>query len=228
MKRALASLFALAALAGGASFADIGPIRPAISGGWVPKAGDVIAFNVLRQGQPFGTHTVRFDTAPDGALEARTIVELKAGLGPITLYNYELDATEIWKNGELVGITGKVNDDGNRGSVTATVKGGALAVDGTGFKGTAPTDAVPASHWNYIQTRAGRLVSTEDGEIINVETTRQGRENIEAGGETIAANKYRLDSDIDVDLWYDEAGRWVKLAFSVRGQQIEYVLANKY
>jgi hypothetical protein len=35
-------------------------------------------------------------------------------------------------------------------------------------------------------------------------------------------------SDIDVDGWYDDQGRWVKLAFEARGQQIEYVLSEMY
>ncbi len=228
MKYQLASFLLLAAAAGAPALADPGPVSPAIPGGWAPKAGDAIVFNVLRKGQPFGTHTVRFEPAPEGGLVARTIVNLKAGLGPVTLYRYDLDASEMWKAGELVGLAGKVNDDGKRGSVSAEIAGDDLTINGTAFKGKAPEGAVPASHWNYAQTKTGQLLSTEDGEIIDVKVTRKGRENVKAGGQTIAANRYGLDSDIDVDLWYDDFGRWVKLAFSARGQDIEYVLANTY
>ncbi len=228
MNRHFASLFCLGALAIAPAAADMGSVAPAIAGGWAPKAGDAIVFDVLRKGQPFGSHTVRFDEAPDGALIARTLVSLKAGLGPVTLYRYKLDASEVWKDGKLVGISGKVNDDGTQGSVRAALSGEALAVNGTAFKGNAPADAVPASHWNYAQTRTAQLLSTEDGEIIDVKITSKGREQVKAGGKTIAANRYHLDSDIDVDLWYDDAGRWVKLAFSARGQDIEYVLADSY
>jgi hypothetical protein len=74
----------------------------------------------------------------------------------------------------------------------------------------------------------GKLLSTEDGEILNVKVVNKGRETIKAGNKTIEANRYLMDSALDVDLWYDDDGRWVKLAFEARGQQIEYVLANFY
>lgn len=208
----------------GAAKADA-PVTP---GKWQPSAGDEIRFNVLRQGQAFGSHAVRFEQGPDGSLIARTDVSLKAGLGPLTLYRYQLEAAETWTNGQLVKVSGKVNDDGKRRSVTAAREGAALKVKGSDFTGTAPKEAVPASHWNYAQTKTGKLLSTEDGEILNVRVDRIGRETIEAGDRKIEANRYRLDSAIDVDLWYDDDGRWVKLAFEARGQQIEYVLDRFY
>ena len=51
---------------------------------------------------------------------------------------------------------------------------------------------------------------------------------LEIAGETVEANKFLLDSDIDVTLWYDDAGRWLKLSFSARGQDIDYVLETPY
>jgi hypothetical protein len=125
-------------------------------------------------------------------------------------------------------VSGTVNDDGKKGTVTATRKGNAMNISGTQYKGVAPAGIVPASHWNYAQTQTGKLLSTEDGEIINVKVISKGRESIKAGNKTIEANRYLMDSALDVDLWYDDDGRWVKLAFEARGQQIEYVLADLY
>lgn len=195
---------------------------------WQPEAGDTIRFNVLREGKPFGSHAVTFSNAADGSLVATTKVSLKAGLGPVTVFRYQLDATEKWLNGKLVAVSGKLNDDGKKGTVSATRKGEKLDVDGTKFEGAAPAGAVPASHWNYAQTKATKLISTGNGEIINVKVVPKGRESIKAGNQTIEANRYFLDSDLDVDLWYDDQGRWVKLAFEARGQQIEYVLDSLY
>lgn len=220
-RRAFLSLFLLASSAIPAS-AELSPKS------WQPKAGDVISFNVLREGKPFGSHAVRFTAGADGALVATTTVSLKAGLGPITVFRYKLDATETWLNGQLQKVSGAVNDDGKKGTVTATRKGAALNVTGSEFKGVAPAGIVPASHWNYAQTQTGKLLSTEDGEILNVKVTSKGRERIKAGNTTIEANRYLMDSALDVDLWYDDDGRWVKLAFEARGQQIEYVLADLY
>ena len=61
-----------------------------------------------------------------------------------------------------------------------------------------------------------------------MKVVNKGREAIKVGKKTIEANRYLMDSALDVDLWYDDDGRWVKLAFEARGQQIEYVLADLY
>ncbi len=226
LRHALIGILALA-MTGFASTARA-HVAPIEGKTWTPKPGDVVKFDVLRKGQPFGTHIVRFEQNSAGDLVVRTDVSLKAGLGPVTLFRYTLSATETWRDGELVALTGWVNDDGRKGNVAAERAGGQLIVNGTKFSGRAPPGILPTSHWNYKQTRASQLLSTEDGEVINVTVTRQGTERIIAGGKTVTADRYRLDSNIDVDLWYDSEGRWLKLAFEARGQSIEYVLRNSY
>ena len=89
--------------------------RQEFGGAWTPEPGDVIEFDVLRKGKPFGSHSVTFGEDSNGRLTARTDVLLKAGLGPITVFKYELDATEVWQNGQLVSLNGEVNDDGKEG-----------------------------------------------------------------------------------------------------------------
>jgi len=201
---------------------------PASMERWSPSAGDVIAFDVLRKGNEFGSHIVSFDKNEDGELSVTVDVDLKAGLGPITLFRYALDATETWEDGQLMSLQGSVNDDGSRESVTAELEGGALAVRGDGFSGEVDPSITPASHWNFDQVSAEKLLSVENGELIEVEVKELGRETIEAGGQSIEANKFMMDSDIDVTLWYDDSGRWLKLAFEARGQAIEYVLRDLY
>ena len=195
---------------------------------WAPSAGDVIAFDVLRQGNAFGSHVVRFDEDENGDLLVETDVSLRAGLGPITLFRYTLEAEERWRAGELISLSGKVNDDGTRESVEAGLADNRLQIEGDGYNGYAELGVVPASHWNVDQTKATELLSSENGELLQVTVIPEGRETIEAGGQSIEANRFLMDSDIDVTLWYDDAGRWLKLAFEARGQSIEYVLKDLY
>lgn len=229
-KRLFASHLVLLLSLGGSALADDAAV-PTVSGvenAWKPKAGDEIRFNVLRKGNPFGTHSVIFENGPDNTLIANTEIGLKAGLGPITVFRYDHSSSEVWRDGELVAVEGESNDDGTKHAMKASLEGNKLEVEGTLYTGEAPAGIIPASHWNYAQTQTTQLLSTEDGEIYNVAVTPKGRETIEAGGETIEANRYFLDSEIDVDLWYDDQGRWVKLAFEARGQEIEYVLDQMY
>jgi len=214
----------------GAAAADNMPASDAPASGlvWVPNDGDVIRFDVLRQGKPFGSHVVRFDVAPDGTLEAHTDVKLRAGLGPIQLYRYDLQATERWQDGKLVELNGQANSDGKKGSVMVRAEGDGLDIEGTAFDGTVPDTIIPASHWNIAETRTNTLLSSENGQLIDVSVTPLGRETLNVAGTEIETNKFLLDSDIDVTLWYDDAGRWLKLSFTARGQDIDYVLTEAY
>jgi hypothetical protein len=195
---------------------------------WTPADGDVIRFDVRRQGKPFGTHEVRFDVSSDGTIEAHTLVRLRAGFGPIPLYHYDLEATERWEGGRLVALEGQVNKDGRKGSVSALADGNAIDVEGTAFDGAVPATIIPASHWNIAGTRASTLLSSENGQLIDVAVRPVGRESLNIAGKAVEANKFFLESDIDVTLWYDDAGRWLKLSFTARGQAIEYVLEKPY
>ncbi|MBY9067406.1 DUF6134 family protein [Hyphomonas sp. WL0036] len=214
----------------GTAQADNAPVLPpqGISNAWQPKAGDEIRFDVLRKGNPFGTHSVSFEVGPGNALIAKTNVSLKAGLGPLTVFRYNLTARETWRDGQLIAVSGEVNDDGKKESMAATLENGRLKVQGSGFDGSAPADAIPGSNWNIAQIRTDEWLSTENGEILDVSVTKLGRETIEAAGQSIEAERYRVVSDLTADIWYDKRGRWVKLAFEARGQQIEYVLASLY
>ena len=195
---------------------------------WAPSPGDVIEFDVLRKGKPFGSHSVKFGQDSQGRLTATTDVNLKAGLGPITVFKYELDATEVWEDGQLVSLTGQVDDDGDEGAVKAARSGDGLEVEGTEYDGVVAGSIVPTSHWNFAATNSSKLLSTGNGEILEVTVSEQGNETIRVAGKEIETTRYLMDSDIDVMLWYDQAGRWMKLAFEARGQDIEYVLAKPY
>lgn len=221
--RNLAAIIFAAAIAQTA-FAD----RAAAPDPWTPSAGDQISFEVLRKGKPFGDHILSFDEAEDGTLQVTTDVDLKAGLGPITVFRYSLDSTETWQDGKLVSLSGRTNDDGDKTNVDVERNGDTLAVEGTAYTGDAPIYIIPSSHWNIKQMYGDVMLSTEDGELLDITVEQIGRESVSIGDQSIPADHYRLTSDITVDLWYDDAGRWVKLAFDARGQTIEYRLRQLY
>lgn len=195
---------------------------------WTPEPGDVIAFDVLRNGSEFGRHVIRFDGDPSGEMTVTTDVDLKAGLGPITVFRYALDATETWRDGRLVRLESRTNDDGEDEFVRAVATDTALSVEGSEFRGEVSADIIPSSHWNIEQIRSGRILSTETGEVLDIAVEEKGRETLTIGGETVEATHFRLKSAMDLDLWYDDRARLVKLAFEARGQSIEYRLAGLY
>ena len=195
---------------------------------WVATDGAVIDFTVLRKGKPFGTHKLSFERDDSGELTVTTDVDLQVKFGPITAFKYRLDSVENWINGKLVSLSGKSNNDGRKGEVVAEVADDQLVVDGTKFDGALPLTTIPSSHWNRLQVYQGQMLSTETGEVLDIDVETLGEDMVRVDGQDVEATHYRLKSDITVDLWYDNQSRWVKLAFEVRGQDIEYVLNNLY
>ena len=160
--RAFLSILALA-------FAGTATAEPVKT--WQPKAGDVINFNVLRDGKAFGKHAVRFEKGADGTLIATTDVSLKAGLGPVTVFRYDLDATETWVGGKLLSVNGKVNDDGKKRSVVAKRDGDALKVKGSDFSGLAHTAVKHARpcHADKKRYRAGASMNLVNFATSNID-----------------------------------------------------------
>lgn len=195
---------------------------------WVATDGAVINFSVLRKGKPFGRHILTFDRDENDKLTVTTDVDLRVKIGPITAFRYRLDSVEEWVDGQLSSLNGTSNSDGRKSKIAAETFYDELKVESTSFKGTLPSTIIPSSHWNRLQVYQDRMLSTETGEVLDIEVETIGEDTVIVNGQEIAATHYRLQSDLTVDLWYDDQSRWVKLAFQVRGQDIEYVLNELY
>ncbi len=202
-----------------AAFADTTP---------VPRDGERIAFDVFRQGDTrFGVHEVEF-SRDGGDLIAEVSIRLRAGLGPVTVFRYEHDSTERWRDGALMGLSGRTLKDGEVFEVQARFDGAAIDVDGKDPElnpvelALDPT-ILTSSHWRGYPTDMAQLLNTEHGTLMDTEVTYLGQKEIEGDGGTILVDHYRLASSLVVDLYYDQNGRWAGCEFEARGQTVRYV-----
>lgn len=191
-------------------------------------AGEEIIFDVYRNGRTrFGTHSVRFQRDGEDLL-ADVSVELRAGLGPVTVFRYEHQSIERWRNNQLVGFSGRTLKDGETYIVQAVATPSGLDVDGRDAAGD-PVMAeyapglLPSSHWRGYPAGLDEIFNTEHGTLMDTQVVYMGEDRIEADGGQIRAHRYRLSSSLTVDLWYDENGRWAGCEFEARGQVIRYV-----
>lgn len=194
----------------------------------LPGAGEEIVFDVYRNGRTrFGTHSVRFQR-DGGDLLADVSIELRAGLGPVTVFRYEHQSIERWRNDQLVGFSGRTLKDGETYTVQAVATPTGLDVDGRDPDGD-PVMAeyapglLPSSHWRGYPAGLEAIFNTEHGTLMETEVVYMGEDLIEADGGQIRAHRYRLSSSLTVDLWYDENGRWAGCEFEARGQVVRYV-----
>lgn len=190
---------------------------------WQPSDGETLSFDVLRKGKPFGRHEVRFEYENE-VLIVENDIELEVKIGPFRAFYYAHESVETWQDGRLVSLEGETRKDGDDLSLKVSAEDDGLKVHGTNYKGEVTVGIIPSSHWNIQQIMSDTILSSEGGELLDIKVEKLGNQMVELSDRSIEAEHYRLISDLTVDLWYDETGRWVKCAFEARGQTIEYVL----
>lgn len=181
-----------------------------------------LMFRVMRKGDDIGRHSLSF--AGDASdLQVAINVDIRVGLGPITLYRYALRATERWRNGILQEVNGTTNDDGTKDFVTARRATDFLAVEGSAGKPyNAPVGAIAATHWNRAEL-AGPMVNIQDGALLDFKVTPKGSDQVTARGRPVTAEHFVLQGKEHLEIWYDSAGVWVGLtAIGRDGSLITY------
>ena len=191
--------------------------------GWQPSDGDKLEFDVFRDGSKFGKHIVSFSEEGD-RLVVDTDIELKVAFGPLTVFHYIHDVTELYSAGRLVSLAAKTKKDGKWKVLAADAVEGGLNVAGAAFKGLRPGVIIPSTHWNIAQMKQPAMFSTETGAMLPIEVVDQGLERVKTGAGEIEARRYLVKSELDATFWYDASGRWVKCAFIAQGSKFDSVL----
>lgn len=175
------------------------------------------AFEILRRGQPIGFHVVDVEQTADGFV-VDTRIEMKVKFGPIPVYRYEHVSHEVWRDGDVVSIDSRTNDNGDKHSVVAARENDILMIDATGFKGPAPEGAFPSSYWNKAITRTTTLLNTQTGELIDVTVLKKGVTQSPGG---TPAEQFMLAGTVALNLWYN-GDQWVGSNFVIDGEELTY------
>lgn len=185
--------------------------------------GDEMQFDVVRDGDPIGSYRVYFRANGD-ALQVETRASIEVELLFASAYRLRYQSLETWRDGMLASLTASTNDDGEFSHMEAVREGAALEVSGMeGAWDAAPT-ILPTSHWNMAQIAADTLINTVSGTPDHISVVEAGIETVPMGDETRPARRFVYSGDLDMEAWYDDQGRWVKLRFAAEdGSTIEYV-----
>lgn len=173
-----------------------------------------IRFEVYRNNSRMGEHAVAFSRTEAGDLRVDVDIDLAVRLGPIPVFRYQHDATEFWRDGELVAIQAATFSDGEWSRWQA-------GLNATG--GVALSDLPPSSHWTRYDPTTAAILNTETGEPMAVEIVSLGVEEFPTATGQVEAERIRMTGTLTVDLWYDAEGNWVGCEFEARGQRIRYV-----
>lgn len=188
----------------------------------IPPSGS-LTFRLVRNGTPIGTHALAFQRVPDG-MDVHVGVNALVKLGPIPFVRYTHSNRETWRHGRLGGITAHTDKNGTELMMNARRGEAGLRVEGSGTDPyVAPDDALPTTYWNP-RMLAGPMIGTQDGALVRPNVTDAGVVRIRlADGEQIPARRYELSGDLDMTLYYDMAGIWAGMSFTVSdGSLVEY------
>ena len=190
--------------------------------------GSALSFVAVRNGQTIGHHSLTFRR--DGAqLTVSTSIRLAVKFMGFIAYRYTHSAQEVWTGDDFQSLAAETDDNGRKFSVR--VRRGVSHLDvernvrAETLRASLPIQLLPSSHWNVRQVRQQALVNTQEGTEARIRVSILGRETIATAKARVEAMRYRYAGDIEMDQWFDDLGRWVKMSFAASdGSTVEYIL----
>jgi hypothetical protein len=201
------------------------PALPARALTGVPATGD-LEFTVLRDGTAVGTHSIRFHRdGPGLEVDVATHVNVKLPLVGLSVYHFEHTDHEVWRDGALVSLASRTDDDGTARHLDVSRDGGRLRVRSNDAEHASPADLVPASLWDPELVHRQVLLNTLDGREMPISVEDRGIDPVPVHGHAVDARHFVVSGGLDRELWYDHDGVLVKVAFAAKDDsRIEYVL----
>ena len=186
-----------------------------------------IEFDIYRNTKNSGKHVFSFKKSNDKLLvESEISFQIKK-LG-VVLYTYNVKGTEVYNNETLVSFNSKTNQNGKEKYVNMKLENDEYIIDGSSYKGKAPTDYLLGTWWNHSIVEAKAQISAVSGRIIKQKVTFIGKEKLIIKNITyntlhfnFSSSDEKLDKDkkLNTDVWYDEKNlNWVKATFNKKGK----------
>lgn len=143
-------------------------------------------------------------------LVVETTVDIAVRMLFFTIYRHEARYRGVWRGDRLVRFESHTDDNGKILEVSARAAGGRVIIDGPNGRSEAPLTVVPNHPWNHDLIARTLLLDPVDGKVLLVDVTDAGEEAIELDGRRITARKYLVSGDLELELWYDFGGAWLR------------------
>lgn len=184
--------------------------------GGIPESGK-LAYEISRKGKPLGFQTIDFSRSETGELIVDIHIEIDFKLGPIPLFRYLHDNREVWRDGTLLSMKSKTDNNGDDGFVDLQLDGNRYVGSGTDFANNLEAPLLSTSYFNPNFIRQSNLISTQDGRLLPTKIETLGTELLRIRGEEMQATRFRLSGKLRIDIWYTDAGQWVQTQFKRGG-----------
>lgn len=208
------------------------PVAAALPAGGkvpVPPKPTYYAFKVLWKGEEIGSHLTSIVPSPNNRdMMVTTKVEMKVGIAFVTVFRFEHDSTEVWRDGRLSSLSSRTNDDGDdlRLDGEATSKG--FEASGSGGPFVAASDILTTNcMWLPQLVREEKLIDAQNAVVVGLFSERLGEERMAVRGNERWAERHSiLTPFVACNLWYDDEGNWVRARIEVKGETLDYNLVT--
>lgn len=185
-----------------------------------------LLFSVERGGEIIGDHRLTFAAeGPD--LLVDIAIRLEVTFASIPVFRYEHANREHWRNGRLIALDSRTDDDGTPYAVSARAVADGLAVGGSEGRLLLDAGILTTAYWHPRTVQVPHLLDTQRGRMLTLENRFLGRDLLKVGGEPLQAARYRVDGDLDMTLWYGPERQWCGLAFDARGEEVRYHVVER-
>ncbi len=182
-----------------------------------------LTFDVTRNGDRVGRHTVAFQRTGKDKFQVNAVMAVTVTLLSIPVYRYRYISETEWQDGQMTHLMAEQDDDGDVSRVRAVRQDQTWTIIGPGVRVQSQNQLYPTNHWHSGVIAQTEVLDTLTGKITDVTITPGEVERIDAQGRSVTATPYRYTGDIKAKVWYDNAGRWVKMKFEAgEGSQMEY------
>lgn len=179
-------------------------------------------YDILRDGTPVGSHHIDF-TRDGDTLVVESKSEIKIQVLFVTAYNFSYSARSRWRDGKLLTLEAMTDDDGKRSAVRVVpAEKGLIAQGPTSETPTMPTQPL-SEHWWQRFIAGHEQLNTITGVVNRIDVEPLGTAYVPMAAGVEPAARFRIDGDIQLETWYDDAGRWLGMRFMAQdGSSIEY------
>jgi hypothetical protein len=194
---------------------------------------------------------MRIGRREDGAVRVRIDSRLSVNY-VVYVFRYSSSGAEVWKDGRLVELENAADYNGTRYHVKAGASPQALQVTVNGRGKVGDLEAWSTSYWqipdrfaqedpgeaarsversgNRLNARSEArtipLLDADRGRTLRGRLTRIGEETLNVAGRRKACTHYSVGGDVQVELWYDESRRLVRMETIDQGHKTVLELAR--
>jgi hypothetical protein len=180
-------------------------------------------FSIMVDGKEAGQSRLTITVADDGAIVVTANAKVKFSQLLFT-YNYNVESTEWWKDGKLIGLKSNTVENGKHTEVTAAAAGTQLKIRVNGQDRLGSADDWSSSFWKLADARYHNkpvhIIETDSGKEFMGQLQYIGTEQLTLQSQPQACYHFRVSGGgYPIDVWFDRYHRLARQEFIDSGHK---------